>query len=130
MIYKDTHGKLATKLYSKPTGRQAYLHKSSAHPHHLKKSIPYGQALRMRRICTNLEEFEKAGEKLRSKLEGRGYTNTEITAQLNRARAKPREDLLKYSTKEQDTRNRIPYVVTYYPDLPDLKKSIEKHWPI
>ena len=93
MIYKDTHGKLATKLYSKPTDRQAYLHKSSAHPHHLKKSIPYGQALRMRRICTNLEEFEKAGEKLCSKLEGRGYTSKEITTQLNRARAKPREDL-------------------------------------
>ena len=118
-IYKDAQGKLATKLYSKPTDRQAYLHKSSAHPHHLKKSIPYGQALRMRRICTDLEEFEKAGEKLSTKLKERGYTDTEITAQINRARTKPREDLLKYTSKEQDTPRRIPYVVTYSPNLPD-----------
>jgi hypothetical protein len=129
-IYKDAQGKLATKLYSKPTDRQAYLHKSSAHPHHLKKSIPYGQALRIRRICTDLEEFERAGEKLSTKLKERGYTDTEITAQINRARAKPREDLLKYTSKERDTPQRIPYVVTYFPDLPDLKKSIDKHWPI
>lgn len=129
-IYKDAQGKLATKIYSKPTDRQAYLHKSSAHPHHLKKSIPYGQALRMRRICTDREEFEKASEKLTTKLKERGYTDAEITTQINRARAKPREDLLNYTSKEQEAPQRIPYVVTYFPDLPDLKNTIDKHWPI
>ena len=53
-IYKDASGKLATKLYTKPTDRQAYLHKKSAHQSHLKKSIPYGQALsekNLQRYC-------------------------------------------------------------------------------
>ena len=128
-IFKDSMGKLLTKIYTKPTDRQSYLHKSSAHPHHLKKSIPYGQALRIRRICTNLKEFEAASEKLTTKLRERGYSNTEIASQINRARAKPREDLLKYTTKE-DKPQRIPYVFTYYPDLPDLKNTIDKHWLI
>ena len=122
-------GKLLTKIYTKATDRQSYLHKSSAHPHHLKKSIPYGQALRIRRICTNPEEFEAASKKLTTKLEERGYSNAEITSQINRARAKPREELLKYNTKE-DKPQRIPYVVTYFPDLPNLKNTIDKHWPI
>ena len=84
----------------------------------------------MRRICTDLEEFEREDEKHSLKLKERGYTDTEITTQINRAQAKPQEDLLKYSTKERDTPSRISYVVTYFPDLPDLKKSIDKHWPI
>ena len=33
-IYKDINGKLATKVYTKPTVRQAFLHKNSAHPNH------------------------------------------------------------------------------------------------
>ena len=129
-IYKDAAGKLATKIFTKPTDRQAYLHKTSAHPNHLKKSIPYGQALRLRRICTEPAEFEKSSRTLKTKLINRGYTEEEITSQINRAREKPREELLKYNTEQRETSQRIPYVVTYYPDLPNLKTAVEKHWPI
>lgn len=129
-IYKNAAGKLATKIFTKPTDRQAYLHKSSAHPNHLKKSIPYGQALRLRRICTEPDEFEESSKNLKTKMMNRGYTEDEVTSQINRAREKPREELLQYNTEERETSQRIPYVVTYYPDLPNLKTTIEKHWPI
>ena len=36
-IYKDSNRKLATKVYTKPTDRQSYLYRTSAHPVHLKK---------------------------------------------------------------------------------------------
>ena len=127
-IYKDTTGKIATKVYTKPTDRQAYLHKHSAHPKHLKKSIPYGQALRLRRICSDLEEFDKASDKLQSQLENRGYKEDEILTQIKQARTKTREELLKYKTKEISTR--IPFILTYNPTLPNAKEAIDKHWGI
>ncbi len=43
---------IVTDLYSKPTDTHQLLHRSSCHPGHTKKGIPYGQALRLRRICS------------------------------------------------------------------------------
>lgn len=127
-IYKDLTGNLATKVFTKPTDRQAYLHKKSAHPNHLKKSIPYGQALRLRRICTDLSEFETASMKLKSRLENRGYAEDEITTQINKAKSRNRGELLTYKPKEPSTR--IPFVLTYYPSLPNAKAAVNKHWNI
>ena len=50
-IYKRGNH-LHTKSYKKPTDRSSYLHHLSYHPYSMKKSIPYGQALRLRRINT------------------------------------------------------------------------------
>ena len=44
--------KLETKLYRKESDRQAYLHRKSEHPESLKRSIPFSQAFRLRRICS------------------------------------------------------------------------------
>ena len=49
-IYKDTHGNIRTGLYTKPMDVHLYLHYTSYHPKHQKNSIPYSQAIRLRRI--------------------------------------------------------------------------------
>ena len=43
---------LATELYVKPTDTHPYLHASSCHVSHCKKLIPFSQALRFNRICS------------------------------------------------------------------------------
>ena len=48
-----SNNRLFTKVYKKPTDRSLYLHKHSYHPENLKRNIPYGQALRLRKICIN-----------------------------------------------------------------------------
>ena len=93
-IYKDISGKLATKIFTKPTDRQAYLHNTSAHPSHLKKSIPYGQALRLKRICSDDKELKYANEILKSRLKKRGYKEKEIMDQITKANQQNRDDLL------------------------------------
>ena len=128
MIFKDATGNLATKVYTKPTDCQAYLHKTSAHPNHVKTSIPYGQALRLRRICSNLDDFDLASTKLQTRLENRGYETEEITQQISEARTRNRDDLLKYKIK--DPSMRIPYVLTYNQTLPNAKEAINKNWNI
>ena len=57
-MYKDINNKLKATLYKKPTDRQSYLHGNSEHPRSLKESIPYSQALRLKRTCSANSEFE------------------------------------------------------------------------
>jgi hypothetical protein len=51
--------KIETDLFCKPTDSHNYLLHSSAHPQKCKDSIPFGQFLRIRRICSNIESFDK-----------------------------------------------------------------------
>ena len=58
-VIKDTRGNISTDVYQKPTETHPYLHSTSAHPPHLKYSIPYSQALRLRRICSSRDTQTK-----------------------------------------------------------------------
>ena len=51
-------GKITTDLYVKATDNRQYLHSSSCPPCHFKKGIPYSQALRLNRICSDLISFD------------------------------------------------------------------------
>ena len=50
-------GKLSTDLHMKPTDYQQYLHYSSGHPEHTKRSTVYGQSLRGSRIFSRENVF-------------------------------------------------------------------------
>ena len=66
-------GMLETDVFIKPTDSHQYLHSSSCHPGACKRSIPFPQAMILRRICSKSAYFEKrAGELVRFLME-RGY---------------------------------------------------------
>ena len=44
---------LETDLYCKPADTHQYLQRASCHPWHAKQTIPFGQALRIRRIYSD-----------------------------------------------------------------------------
>lgn len=66
-------GKLITDLYVKPTDTHQYLHASSCHVYHSKRSIPYSQALRLNRICSEPQFFDQRCNQLEEWLAKRGY---------------------------------------------------------
>ena len=57
------NGKIETDLFCKPTDKHQSLLHSSSHPYHTKRSVPYSQALRLRRICSTDEFYEHDYEK-------------------------------------------------------------------
>ena len=67
-------GRILTDVYSKPTDTHQYLHYGSCHPTHVKKGIPYGQALRMKRICSTKETYNRRIEMVRGNFEKRGFS--------------------------------------------------------
>ena len=121
-------GKLKTSIFTKPTDRKAYVHSRSYHPRSTKEAIAYGQALRLRRICTEEGDFWKAAEKLKQDLVKRGYQEQKIMEDINRAASMDQRELRTYKAKETDSR--IPFVVTYDNRLPNIKKILEEEWKI
>ena len=64
---------LITTLYNKPTDTHLYLEYSSAHPESIHTKGPYGQYLRLRRICSLDTDFELNAKKLTGYYLKRGY---------------------------------------------------------
>ena len=120
--------RIKTSVYSKPTDRKAYVHQKSFHPTSTKEAIAYGQALRLRRICTDDADFREATSKLESDLTKRGYDRTKTAGEIERAALKERRALLTYNERSED--RRIPLVVTYDNRLPDIKKIVNDSWNI
>ena len=58
---------------SSPTDCHQYLHYETSHPAHVKRSIVYTQGLRIKRICSRKEDFEKHLQDLSSWLRNRAY---------------------------------------------------------
>ena len=95
-------GQIETDLYVKPTDSHQYLHSSSCHPYHCKKSIPYSQALRLNRICSKNIFFDIHCNNLEKWLSERGYSEKLVRKKILKARSQSRETLL---NKEKLLRN-------------------------
>ena len=98
-LHKTKEGKLWTDLYCKPTDSHMYLHYESAHPSHCKKSLPYSQLLRLKRICTKQEDFVKHCIIICCHFIRRGYPTSLITDAIIKASRVRRMDLLENERK-------------------------------
>ena len=78
------NGKLHTDLYTKPTDCHQYLRNTSCHPQHNKSAIPFSQALRYRRICSEDTNFSKHCHELQKNLIRRGYPKVNILRDIER----------------------------------------------
>ncbi len=71
----DDDGEVYTTLYTKPTDTHTYLH-----PIHQKTSRPYSQLVRIKRICTKQEDYEKKSEMILNYYKLRGYPQSVLTS--------------------------------------------------
>ena len=93
VISVDEDLKIETSLYVKPTDTAGYLHYQSSHPRHCIKGIPYGQFLRIRRICSTEESFVRHCVDKGRHFVRRGYPPLMVADAFNKASKKPRASL-------------------------------------
>lgn len=116
-------------IHTKPTDKHQYLFHTSCHPKGLKQSIPYAQALRLRRICSTSAAFENRAADLQKQLVNRGYKEKFVRDQIHRARVLEREKLL--APRQGNTTSKIlPSVVTYHPGLPNIGGILRELHPL
>ena len=123
---KDSNSNISTDVYQKPTDTHPYLHWTSAHPPHLKHSIPYSQALRLRRICTSTNVSEQRIREYSEYFVARGYKRNKVLTEMNKVLELTQEESL--HPREKGTNSRIPLVTTYDPHTLFIPGIANRNW--
>ena len=101
LVYKNEQQKLQTTLSKNNTDRQSYLHAKSDHPVSLRKSIPYSQILRVKRISSTNSEFERNCKVLQEQFVKSGYDSSSIENEIKKMKLLDRNDLLRPKTTQK-----------------------------
>ena len=129
---KVKNQRLTTDLYTKPTDRNTYLPYNSAHPKHCVKGLPYGQFLRIRRICSENEDYIQHATKKAAQLIQRGYPKERLVESSIKAYNQDRDSLLKPKTNKDTTEKKeeIFLTTTYNRTFPGLRNQVESTWEL
>ncbi|CAJ0918423.1 unnamed protein product [Ranitomeya imitator] len=128
-IFKGEDGLLHTEVFRKETSVNSVLHAASSHPRPLKDSIPYGQFLRTKRICSTESSFQTQSLELAQRFSQRGYSNRIIRRSWSKANNKPRSELLQPRNKPS-TSMTVRFISTYNEKWKPMRQALSKFWPI
>ena len=113
--------KLSTDLHIKPTDCHQYLHYSSGHPEHTKRSIVYSQLLRVSRICSRENDFNRHKSNMKIWFQKRGYPENIIENEMKKVNF---PSCIKVQRKKSKG---IPFVVTYHHLLKQLEEILPRN---
>lgn len=127
-----TDDNLTTDLYTKPTDAHIYLHYTSAHPQHMKTGLPYSQFLRICRICSHIEDFDRNALHLATHFKARGYPTDLISDSFIRARRQDRNSLLNPARTESNKVPESPFymITTFQPGFSQPQEIVKTNWDI
>ena len=127
-LNKATDGSLTTDLYTKPTDSHSYLHYSSCHPGHIKKSLPLSQFLQLKRIRSKEEDFEHHSSTMLRHFLNRGYPHSLLNDAFKKAKNTPRDLLLNPTKNTAQQEKKLFPVSTFHPCGNILKYTIMTNW--
>ena len=120
--------KLHTGLHTKSTDGHMYLNFHSEHPMSLKRSIPYSQFLRLKRIHSESHYLLQAQIQLYWYFRWREYPHDILTEAWSKTNQVARETLLADTTGNQDSNAPLMFITTYNSANPNFRELISKHW--
>ncbi|XP_069599281.1 uncharacterized protein [Ranitomeya imitator] len=91
---QHTNSGIVSSLFRKTTATNSLLHYTSFHPHYLKKGIPKGQFLRLRRNCSTDTDVLQQSKDLLCRFKKRGYPGRAISGAFQHALQQDRSNLL------------------------------------
>lgn len=112
-VFRGPNNKILTKVFVKPTNTGQYLHASSFHPRHQIQSIAFSQAIRLRLICSLIQDFDSASNSLLKNLTLCGHNHHKTKLAIARARDTNRDTLL--HPPQRPPKKIIPFILTYSP---------------
>ncbi|XP_053571499.1 uncharacterized protein LOC128661246 [Bombina bombina] len=121
--------KIVTENYRKKNATNSILHANSSHPNHLKRGIPYGQFLRLRRNCSSLSKFDIHAQQMKERFLQRGYSNKCLKKSLWKARKMSRDDLL-YGERIKTKGNQIRFISMYNDQWNNIRLAMKRNWHI
>ena len=108
---------------TKPTDSNQYLHYQSSHLLHTKTSIIYVLALRFNRICSLEKDFKTHVSHMKKWFLARGYLKIVVNNQIDKVIFGRDQSVKKNFTSG------IPFVITYHPNVKELRKLIRDVLP-
>ncbi|XP_069821233.1 uncharacterized protein [Dendropsophus ebraccatus] len=129
-IHLEQDGTIKTSVYRKPTAGNSLLRWESHHPLPLKRGIPKGQYLRLRRNCSTVEAFKREADLLRTRFRDRGYPNKVLKKAFHFALNCNRQDLLIPKQIDTKTDNETRIIGTFDQAAPQIREILNKFWPI
>ena len=129
VILQSNHT-LKTDLHCKPTDSHHYLLYTSAHPIKCIESIPYSQFLRIRRICSDILDFDRHMKTMCLHFLNRGYPLELLEYAAIKARRSDRHTLLHPPIKNTSDVDRSVLVTTFHPHDNTLRNIVTKNWDI
>ena len=135
VVFLDTvvhleNNRIWTDLYCKPTDSHSYLHYSSAHPYHTKKSLPYSQLLRLERICSRESDFLHHTGMILYHFTKRGYPLDILQTALDKVHPIDRRTLLTAKDTDGETEEIVALTTMYIPQFEELPRLVKKNWTL
>ena len=123
-----SNGHLSTSVFYKPTDSHSYLDYRSSHPLSTRKSIPFSQFLRLRRLCSSEDDFEIQSTRMIDFFVSRHYSRDVVMVGLQRARNISRQTALSQTLKTEESRPK--FILSYHPHNIPVKRIILDKWSI
>ncbi|CAJ0936595.1 unnamed protein product [Ranitomeya imitator] len=130
LIERSADGSLGTSVHRKSTATNSLLRWESGHPQALKRGIPKGQYMRMRRNCSDDNNFLRQSHDLRNRFHVRGYPDRILKNAFNEVKKKERTELLIPAPIKKDTFSGMRFITTFNNGAKELRQILNKHWSI
>ena len=111
------NGRIESKVYSRPTDGHMYLLPQSSHYRSMHLLIPFGVALRIRRICSREDWFGGQLLEYNQCFKRRDYKNCVIQKGFDKARNIPRSQELRPKTRSDESVSNFPLILDYHPNF-------------
>ena len=108
-------------LHVKSKDRHQFLHYTSSHPEHTKRSIVFGQYLRVCRICSTAQNFRKHTTEMKSWFYKSGHPKGLVEKEMGKIK------FFGYKRRNKRKKKGVFFVITYHPSLENIGRIINQN---
>ena len=128
-VLLNPQGIISTTLYTKPTDSHNYVNYKSCHPKSCRNGIPYGQFLRLRRICSTEKDYIQESQMLAFHFHQANYPTKLIQESFERAYLQERQALLqpKPESTTGPNKDNLYLITTYHPTFHEVNRIVNQN---